>query len=78
MLQVYIYCVFLLLLLFDYHIHVLQCIVAKLLILSLSRPKDLQEVILVVPSGVSKLMDLLSDSREVVRNDVSAHCSFLT
>ncbi|KAK8391924.1 hypothetical protein O3P69_017503 [Scylla paramamosain] len=34
-----------------------------------NRPKDLQETILVVPSGVSKLMDLLSDSREVVRND---------
>lgn len=34
-----------------------------------NRPKDLQEVILVIPSGVSKLMDLLSDSREVVRND---------
>ncbi|MPC36337.1 General vesicular transport factor p115 [Portunus trituberculatus] len=30
-----------------------------------NRPKDLQETILVVPSGVSKLMDLLSDSREV-------------
>lgn len=34
------------------------------------RPKDLQEVILVIPSGVSKLMDQLSDSREVIRNDV--------
>ncbi|XP_071524223.1 general vesicular transport factor p115 isoform X3 [Panulirus ornatus] len=34
-----------------------------------NRPKDLQEVILVIPSGVSKLMDLLSDSREVIRND---------
>ncbi|XP_037797564.1 general vesicular transport factor p115-like isoform X4 [Penaeus monodon] len=34
-----------------------------------NRPKDLQEVILVIPSGVSKLMDQLSDSREVIRND---------
>ncbi|XP_055683150.1 general vesicular transport factor p115 [Lutzomyia longipalpis] len=33
------------------------------------RPKDLQEIVLVSPMGVSKLMDLLSDSREVVRND---------
>lgn len=41
----------------------------------LCRPKDLQEVILVIPSGVSKLMDLLSDSREVVRNDVSEYIS---
>nr|XP_045622193.1 general vesicular transport factor p115-like isoform X2 [Procambarus clarkii] len=42
----------------------------KLLInLLKNRPRDLQEVILVIPSGVSKLMDLLSDSREVIRND---------
>ncbi|XP_068236171.1 general vesicular transport factor p115 isoform X2 [Palaemon carinicauda] len=34
-----------------------------------NRPKELQEVILVIPSGVSKLMDQLSDSREVIRND---------
>ncbi|PSN58147.1 General vesicular transport factor p115 [Blattella germanica] len=35
----------------------------------LSRPKDIQEIILVSPMGVSKLMDLLGDSREVIRND---------
>lgn len=34
-----------------------------------NRPKDVQEIILVMPMGVSKLMDLLSDSREVIRND---------
>ncbi|XP_043276188.1 general vesicular transport factor p115 [Venturia canescens] len=34
-----------------------------------NRPKDIQEIILVSPMGVSKLMDLLSDSREVIRND---------
>ncbi|KAH0548096.1 hypothetical protein KQX54_000309, partial [Cotesia glomerata] len=34
-----------------------------------NRPKDIQEIILVMPMGVSKLMDLLSDSREVIRND---------
>ncbi|XP_046602584.1 general vesicular transport factor p115 isoform X1 [Neodiprion lecontei] len=34
-----------------------------------NRPKDIQEIILVSPLGVSKLMDLLSDSREVIRND---------
>ncbi|GAB0092238.1 General vesicular transport factor p115 [Sergentomyia squamirostris] len=34
------------------------------------RPKELQEIVLVSPMGVSKLMDLLSDSREVIRNDV--------
>jgi len=36
-----------------------------------NRSKDIQEIILVSPMGVSKLMDLLSDSREVIRNDVS-------
>ncbi|XP_066584659.1 general vesicular transport factor p115 isoform X2 [Prorops nasuta] len=35
-----------------------------------NRPKDIQEFVLVSPMGVSKLMDLLSDSREVIRNDV--------
>lgn len=35
-----------------------------------NRSKDIQEIILVSPMGVSKLMDLLSDSREVIRNDV--------
>nr|XP_034182659.1 general vesicular transport factor p115 isoform X2 [Osmia lignaria] len=37
--------------------------------LSANRLKDIQEIILVSPMGVSKLMDLLSDSREVIRND---------
>ncbi|EFN63000.1 General vesicular transport factor p115 [Camponotus floridanus] len=35
-----------------------------------NRSKDIQEIILISPMGVSKLMDLLSDSREVIRNDV--------
>lgn len=35
-----------------------------------NRPKDIQEIVLVSPMGVSKLMDLLVDSREVIRNDV--------
>lgn len=38
--------------------------------LSTNRLKDIQEIILVSPMGVSKLMDLLGDSREVIRNDV--------
>ncbi|XP_059475287.1 general vesicular transport factor p115 [Neocloeon triangulifer] len=33
------------------------------------RPRQVQELVLISPMGVSKLMDLLSDSREVVRND---------
>lgn len=34
-----------------------------------NKQKDIQEIILVSPLGVSKLMDLLGDSREVIRND---------
>lgn len=44
-----------------------------LMYLLTNRPKDIQEIILVSPMGVSKLMDLLSDSREVIRNDVYSH-----
>lgn len=43
--------------------------------LLINRPKDVQEILLVSPMGVSKIMDLLTDSREVVRNDVSNLCS---
>ena len=39
-----------------------------------NKSRDLQEAILVSPQGVSKLMDLLSDSREIIRNDVSHIC----
>lgn len=35
-----------------------------------NRPKDVQEILLVSPMGISKIMDLLTDSREVIRNDV--------
>lgn len=34
-----------------------------------NRPKDIQEIILVKPMAVSKMMDLLTDSREVIRNE---------
>lgn len=36
-----------------------------------NKTKEIQEIILVSPMGVSKLMDLIEDSREVIRNDVS-------
>jgi hypothetical protein len=39
--------------------------------LLLNKPKHIQEIILESPMGISKLMDLLGDSREVIRNDVS-------
>ncbi|CAK9810574.1 General vesicular transport factor p115 [Anthophora plagiata] len=38
--------------------------------LSTNRLKDMQEIILIRPMGVWKLMDLLGDSREVIRNDI--------
>ncbi|XP_071442563.1 general vesicular transport factor p115 [Hetaerina americana] len=34
-----------------------------------NKPKEIQEIVLISPMGVSKLMDLLGDSREVIRND---------
>ncbi|KAG8230443.1 hypothetical protein J437_LFUL014707, partial [Ladona fulva] len=34
-----------------------------------NKPKEIQEIVLLSPMGVSKLMDLLGDSREVIRND---------
>lgn len=34
-----------------------------------NRTKDIQEIILVKPMGVSKMMDLLADTREVIRNE---------
>lgn len=37
--------------------------------LLVNRHKDIQEIILVSPMAVSKLMDLLMDTREVIRND---------
>ena len=36
----------------------------------LCRPKDMQEIVLESELGLSKLMDILSDSRDFVRNEV--------
>ncbi|CAN7990686.1 unnamed protein product [Ixodes pacificus] len=46
--------------------------------LLIHRPKEVQECVLVSPMGVSRLMDLLSDSREVIRNDALLLLSHLT
>lgn len=46
--------------------------------LLVSKAKELQECILVCPMGVSRLMDLLSDSREVIRNDALLLLGHLT
>ncbi|CAL1545849.1 unnamed protein product [Lymnaea stagnalis] len=53
----------------EYDFHVRWPTVKLLTVLLTNRQKELQEIILVVPMGVSRLMDLLSDSREIIRND---------
>ncbi|XP_052068337.1 general vesicular transport factor p115-like [Mytilus californianus] len=53
----------------EYDFHVRWPTVKLLTTLLTNRCKELQECILVSPMGVSKLMDLLSDSREIIRND---------
>ncbi|GIX67470.1 general vesicular transport factor p115 [Caerostris darwini] len=42
------------------------------------RPKELQECILISRLGVSRLMDLLSDTREIIRNDTLLLLEHLT
>ncbi|XP_014215063.1 general vesicular transport factor p115 [Copidosoma floridanum] len=37
--------------------------------LVVNKPRDIQEIVLISTMGVSKLMDVLSDSREIIRND---------
>ncbi|XP_060071350.1 general vesicular transport factor p115-like [Ylistrum balloti] len=53
----------------EYDFHIRWPTVRLLTILLTNKGKELQEIILVSPMGVSKLMDLLSDSREIIRND---------
>ncbi|KAL5273138.1 USO1 family protein [Megaselia abdita] len=53
----------------EYDFKVRWAAVKLLTTLLTNRTKDIQEIILVSPMAVSKLMDLLIDSREVIRND---------
>uniref|UniRef100_A0A1A9ZF55 General vesicular transport factor p115 n=1 Tax=Glossina pallidipes TaxID=7398 RepID=A0A1A9ZF55_GLOPL len=53
----------------EYDFRVRRAAIQLLTTLIQNKTRDLQEHILVSPMGVSKLMDLLSDSREVIRND---------
>jgi len=62
---------FLALLLQEYDFHILWPTVRLLTLLLANKTREIQEIILASPMGVSKLMDLLVDSREVIRNDVS-------
>ena len=59
----------------EYDFHVRWPTVRLLTILLTNQCRDVQENILVHPMGVSKLMDLLSDSREIIRNDVRLCCT---
>lgn len=53
----------------EYDFRVRLSAVQLLTSLLTNRPKDIQEIILVKPMGVSKMMDLLGDTREVIRNE---------
>lgn len=55
----------------EYDFKVRWPIVRLLVGLLQHKPKELQECVLVSPMGVSRLMDLLSDTREIIRNEVS-------
>ncbi|ALC48620.1 p115 [Drosophila busckii] len=54
----------------EYDFRVRRASIQLLTSLIANKTRELQELVLVSPMGVSKLMDLLSDSREVIRNDV--------
>ncbi|CAF4928261.1 unnamed protein product [Pieris macdunnoughi] len=53
----------------EYDFRVRLSTVQLLTSLLTNRTKDIQEIILVKPMGVSKMMDLLGDTREVIRNE---------
>ncbi|CAG4988330.1 unnamed protein product [Colias eurytheme] len=53
----------------EYDFRVRLSAVQLLTSLLTNRTKDIQEIILVKPMGVSKMMDLLGDTREVIRNE---------
>ncbi|XP_019758753.2 general vesicular transport factor p115 isoform X1 [Dendroctonus ponderosae] len=53
----------------EYDFRVRWPAVKFLISLTTCRPKEVQDIILVSPMGMSKLMDLLAENREVIRND---------
>lgn len=62
----------------EYDFKVRWPIVRLLVGLLQHKPKDLQECILISPMGVSRLMDLLSDTREIIRNETLLLLELLT
>ncbi|ESN92897.1 hypothetical protein HELRODRAFT_69392 [Helobdella robusta] len=53
----------------EYDYHILLPTIHLLTVLLQNKTRDVQEIILTNPMGISKMMDLLADSREVVRNE---------
>uniref|UniRef100_T1IXS1 General vesicular transport factor p115 n=1 Tax=Strigamia maritima TaxID=126957 RepID=T1IXS1_STRMM len=62
----------------EYDFHVRWPAVKLLTCLLINKCRDVQEIVLVNPLGVSKLMDLLCDNREVIRNDALLLLTHLT
>ncbi|XP_022219825.2 general vesicular transport factor p115 [Drosophila obscura] len=54
----------------EYDFRVRRAAIQLITSLISNKTRELQDLVLVSPMGVSKLMDLLTDSREVIRNDV--------
>ena len=54
----------------EYDYHVLVPAVHLLTLLLRNRTREVQEIVLANPLGISRMMDLLSNQREIVRNEV--------
>lgn len=54
----------------EYDFRIRLPVIRLLTNLLVNRPKEIQEILLVSPLGISKIMDLLCDAREVIRNEV--------
>ena len=62
---------------------VLRQTIKLLALLVMHRPDKVQAVVLAYPMGVNRLVDLLGDRREVIRNEVRGNfhgrvCSFIS
>ena len=55
----------------EYEFKTRLCTLKLLNVFVLNQTQQLQDIILQIPRGVSRLMDLLNDTREVIRNDVN-------
>ena len=53
----------------EYDFHVRWPTVKLIMLLLTNSTKVVQEALMAIPMAISKIMDLLADSREVIRND---------